>query len=236
MAAAPHTLELNLAIERSASMPMEGKGVHARWDADDESLRVHSSTQTSTCVRARWPRSSALPLDQVEVIAPDVGGGFGVKIVHPWPEEVLVPWAAMPPRPGGEVDRGPPRALRLLGARARTAAAGHGRVRRRGPAARPVGALLARQRRLHPVRHHRPDHHLDPAARPVQARRLPGGVREPLHQHRHRHALPRRRPAAGLLRDGAHHRRDRRPTSAWTGPWCASATSSSPTRCPTTTT
>ena len=23
-----------------------------------------------------------------------VGGGFGVKIVHPWPEEVLVPWAA----------------------------------------------------------------------------------------------------------------------------------------------
>ncbi|MBO0776759.1 MAG: molybdopterin-dependent oxidoreductase, partial [Actinobacteria bacterium] len=25
---------------------------------------------------------------------PDVGGGFGVKIVHPWPEEVLVPWAA----------------------------------------------------------------------------------------------------------------------------------------------
>ena len=28
------------------------------------------------------------------MIAPDVGGGFGVKIVHPWPEEVLVPWAA----------------------------------------------------------------------------------------------------------------------------------------------
>jgi carbon-monoxide dehydrogenase large subunit len=30
----------------------------------------------------------------VDVITPDVGGGFGVKIVHPWPEEVLVPWAA----------------------------------------------------------------------------------------------------------------------------------------------
>ena len=28
------------------------------------------------------------------MIAPDVGGGFGVKIMHPWPEEVLVPWAA----------------------------------------------------------------------------------------------------------------------------------------------
>ena len=29
------------------------------------------------------------------MVAPDVGGGFGVKIVHPWPEEVLVPWAAI---------------------------------------------------------------------------------------------------------------------------------------------
>ena len=31
MAAAPHTVELELSIERSASMPMEGKGVYARW-------------------------------------------------------------------------------------------------------------------------------------------------------------------------------------------------------------
>ena len=36
-----------------------------------------------------------LSLDEVEVIAPDVGGGFGVKIVHPWPEELLVPMAAI---------------------------------------------------------------------------------------------------------------------------------------------
>jgi CO/xanthine dehydrogenase Mo-binding subunit len=27
--------------------------------------------------------------EQVDCIAPDVGGGFGVKIMHPWPEEVL---------------------------------------------------------------------------------------------------------------------------------------------------
>src|SRR5699024_3036341 len=29
-----------------------------------------------------------------DVVTPDVGGGFGVKIVHPWPEELLVPMAA----------------------------------------------------------------------------------------------------------------------------------------------
>jgi CO/xanthine dehydrogenase Mo-binding subunit len=92
--AAPHSLELDLSIERSASMPMEGKGVLARWDADDSSLLMHTSTQTSTSVRQAVAAKLALPVDRVEVVTPDVGGGFGVKIVHPWPEEVLVPWAA----------------------------------------------------------------------------------------------------------------------------------------------
>ena len=93
--AAPHHLELDLAIERSASMPMEGKGVLAEWDPDDRSLLMHTSTQTSTSVRQAVAAKLGLPVDRVEVVTPDVGGGFGVKIVHPWPEEVLVPWAAV---------------------------------------------------------------------------------------------------------------------------------------------
>jgi carbon-monoxide dehydrogenase large subunit len=101
IADAPHRLELDLEIERSASMPLEGKGVYARWDAADRSLRVYSSTQTSTSVRFALAAKLEVPVDRVEVVAPDVGGGFGVKIVHPWPEEVLVPWAAM--RLGREV-------------------------------------------------------------------------------------------------------------------------------------
>ncbi|KWX00754.1 xanthine dehydrogenase [Carbonactinospora thermoautotrophica] len=94
IAAAPHTLELDLDIQRSASMPMEGRGVYARWDAEDGSLRVYTSTQTSTSVRAAIAAKLDLPLHKVEVVVPDVGGGFGVKIMHPWPEEVLIPWAA----------------------------------------------------------------------------------------------------------------------------------------------
>jgi carbon-monoxide dehydrogenase large subunit len=94
LAAAPNTLTLELDIERSASMPLEGKGVYARWDTDDGSLRLYSSTQTSTGVRAAVAAKLGMPLAKVEVVTPDVGGGFGVKIVHPWPEEVLVPWAA----------------------------------------------------------------------------------------------------------------------------------------------
>jgi CO/xanthine dehydrogenase Mo-binding subunit len=95
MRAAPHRLALDLEISRSCSMPLEGKAVHARWDPDDGSLRVYSATQTATSVRAAIAAKLGLPLPKVEVIAPDVGGGFGVKIMHPWPEEILVPLAAM---------------------------------------------------------------------------------------------------------------------------------------------
>jgi carbon-monoxide dehydrogenase large subunit len=92
--AAPHTLSLDLTIERSASMPMEGRGTVARWDPDTGRLTVWTSTQTSTGVRAAVAAKLGLDLGQVDVVTPDVGGGFGVKINHPWPEELLVPHAA----------------------------------------------------------------------------------------------------------------------------------------------
>ena len=44
---------------------------------------------------------------------------------------------------------------------------------------------------------------------PYKPAELPGRLREPLHQHRDGHALPRRRAAAGLLR-------------RWSGPWTRS--------------
>ncbi len=54
-----------------------------------------TSTQTSTGVRAAVAAKLGLDLGRVDVITPDVGGGFGVKINHPWPEELLVPLAAI---------------------------------------------------------------------------------------------------------------------------------------------
>ncbi len=92
--AAPHRLELDLTIERSACTPMEGRGTVARWDPDVGRLTMWTSTQTATGVRAAVAAKLGLDLVQVDVITPDVGGGFGVKINHPWPEELLVPLAA----------------------------------------------------------------------------------------------------------------------------------------------
>ena len=94
IASAPHRLSLDLSIERSASMPLEGRGVVARWDPDVGRLTVWTSTQTSTGVRGCVAAKLGLDLSQVDVIAPDIGGGFGVKINHPWPEELLVPLAS----------------------------------------------------------------------------------------------------------------------------------------------
>jgi carbon-monoxide dehydrogenase large subunit len=94
IASAPHRLTLDLQVERSASTPLETRGVLARWDTESRRLRIWSSTQTATGLRAAIAAKLQLDLADVEVITPDVGGGFGVKINHPWPEDVLVAFAA----------------------------------------------------------------------------------------------------------------------------------------------
>ena len=52
-----------------------------------------SSTQGAHGRTARSPTSYGLDPEQVQVITPDVGGGFGAKIGG-YPEEVLLAWLA----------------------------------------------------------------------------------------------------------------------------------------------
>lgn len=92
--AAPHVLDLDFDFERSACMPMEGKAIQASWNKTTGELTVQSSTQTSTGLRAALAAKLEMPLAKLHVIVPDVGGGFGVKINHPWPEDVCVAAAA----------------------------------------------------------------------------------------------------------------------------------------------
>ena len=92
-AAAEHVFEWRFEIERSAATPLEGRGVVARFD-EEGGLLVHDSTQAPTSIRAGLCRLFDLDLDSVHVVAPDVGGGFGVKVIQFYPEEVLVPLAA----------------------------------------------------------------------------------------------------------------------------------------------
>jgi carbon-monoxide dehydrogenase large subunit len=94
-ARAAHVLRERLTIERSCGSPIEGRGVLADFDPRTGHLRVWDSTQAPLPIKNGLARLFALPEFKVDVIAPDVGGGFGTKIMLFYPEEVLVPWAAI---------------------------------------------------------------------------------------------------------------------------------------------
>jgi aerobic carbon-monoxide dehydrogenase large subunit len=101
LAAAEHVFEWRFEVERSAGMPMEGRALSARYDAIDDRLVIHDTTQSPMAIKGGLSLLFEMDPDRVEVIAPDVGGGFGTKGMQFYPEEVLVPWAAR--RLGGAV-------------------------------------------------------------------------------------------------------------------------------------
>jgi carbon-monoxide dehydrogenase large subunit len=101
MATAPHRRQLKLRFERGAANPMEARAVWARWSESEHRLTVYDSTQSPTSIRGGLAVLFGLPESNVDVIAPDVGGGFGPKIMLFYPDELLVPFAAM--RLGGPV-------------------------------------------------------------------------------------------------------------------------------------
>jgi carbon-monoxide dehydrogenase large subunit len=92
---AHRVLRERLTIERSCGSPMETRGVVAEWDRRRRALRVWDSTQAPLPIKNGLARLFGLPEFDVEVIAPDVGGGFGTKIMLFYPEEILVPHAAI---------------------------------------------------------------------------------------------------------------------------------------------
>ena len=95
LAAAPQVLRERLWIERSCGSPIETRGVVAEWDARAGALRVWDATQAPLPIKNGLARMFGLPEFKVDVIAPDVGGGFGTKIMLFYPEEILVPLAAI---------------------------------------------------------------------------------------------------------------------------------------------
>ncbi len=92
---APRRRHFHWRYERAAASPMEGRAVWARWSDTESKLTVYDSTQSPTSIRGGLAVLFGLPESQVEVIAPDVGGGFGPKIMLFYPDELLVPYAAM---------------------------------------------------------------------------------------------------------------------------------------------
>lgn len=64
---------------RVHAMPLETRGCLCEWNERDSQLIVHISTQVPHYVRKAIASTLDIPERAIRVIAPDVGGGFGVK-------------------------------------------------------------------------------------------------------------------------------------------------------------
>jgi aerobic carbon-monoxide dehydrogenase large subunit len=94
-ARAEHITRIKVQVDRSTAAPMECRAVAARWDAVSGELTVWDGTQAPISVRGGLASLFQLDEDKIRVIAPDVGGGFGQKVLLFYPDELLVPLAAM---------------------------------------------------------------------------------------------------------------------------------------------
>ncbi len=93
-AAAKTCVSATFRSARVAALPLEGRACLAEWDDRDDQLVMHVSTQVPHQVRSGVAQALNLPERAIRVIAPDVGGGFGLKCVV-GREEVAVAAAAL---------------------------------------------------------------------------------------------------------------------------------------------
>jgi carbon-monoxide dehydrogenase large subunit len=93
--AAHLTVRRRFTYDHGCSQPMETRGVVAQWDGKADKLTIWDTTQAPVAIRNGMAAMLGLSERQVRVIAPFIGGGFGPKIMMFYPEEVLIPWAAM---------------------------------------------------------------------------------------------------------------------------------------------
>ncbi|MCB0307607.1 MAG: molybdopterin-dependent oxidoreductase, partial [Calditrichaeota bacterium] len=78
--------------DRGTAAAIENRGILAHFDPKAQKLLVWDTTQAPIPIRGGLARMLGLAVSQVHVIAPNIGGGFGPKIMMFYPEEVVVPW------------------------------------------------------------------------------------------------------------------------------------------------
>ena len=200
-AKAAHVVRERIFIHRGGPFFLECRGLVASYDAVTDAYTVYISSQGSHRIKRGLLDILELNDNQMHVITPDVGGGFGPKGAI-YPEYPCVAACARLARPPGEMDRGPPREFSLHPPGARPVLGPRARRRRRGAnprAARPPGP---RHRRLRAVGPGAALDRRDHGARALCDPELQARTQRRLHQHDLDHAGARRRPPARRVRDG----------------------------------
>ncbi|MGQ4809886.1 Carbon monoxide dehydrogenase large chain [Candidatus Entotheonellaceae bacterium PAL068K] len=90
---ADKVVSLKINQQRLVPLSMEPRGVLATYDRGRGKLSVWMSTQIPHLVRTLLSGLLSMPENRIQVIAPDVGGGFGAKI-QIYPEELVIPYLA----------------------------------------------------------------------------------------------------------------------------------------------
>ena len=86
VASADVVIEERLVIGRATAQPLEGRATVAVPQGDG--ITVYAATQAPHSLKRELAEALSLPPERVRVIAPDVGGGFGVKDGC-YPEDLL---------------------------------------------------------------------------------------------------------------------------------------------------
>jgi aerobic carbon-monoxide dehydrogenase large subunit len=92
-ASAPHVFKESLWQHRGGGMAMEPRGALAEYDQTNGLLTVWSTTQTPHIARRMMAEILETSLEEIRVVTPDVGGGFGPKAIF-YPEDSVVAFAA----------------------------------------------------------------------------------------------------------------------------------------------
>ncbi|WP_136590916.1 xanthine dehydrogenase family protein molybdopterin-binding subunit [Salinigranum halophilum] len=94
-ASASHTVSVDLRQQRVIPNAMEPRAALADYDSHTEDLRIWMTSQNPHLHRMLLAGTSlGLPENKIQVIAPEVGGGFGSKIYH-YPDEAVTAWCSM---------------------------------------------------------------------------------------------------------------------------------------------
>lgn len=87
---ADFVVETRLRMQSMKSMALECRGSAAIWDETTGILNVWSTSQQYYLVRDSIAQLLKIPFQSVQVVARDVGGGFGLKgTLHP--EDIIIP-------------------------------------------------------------------------------------------------------------------------------------------------
>ena len=74
---------------------MENRGFVVNWDERNQELTVWATTQAPLPSAVQWHADLGLVENQVHVITPFIGGGFGPKVMSSQADDVLLPWISM---------------------------------------------------------------------------------------------------------------------------------------------